>query len=58
MGSFTDRFKLKAEPNYGIAPQVNDLKNTNPTNEKSINIDLIDCLVVDFKMRIKAKCIN
>jgi len=58
MGNFADRFKLRAEPNYGIAPQTNDLKTTNPTKEQSINVDLIDCLVVDFKLRIKAKCIN
>jgi len=57
LGSFQDRFKLNAIPNYGISPQTDDLKTTNNTNEKSINIDLIDCLTIDFKLRIKAKCL-
>lgn len=57
-GSFEDRFKLRTEPNYGISPNTNDLKNTNSGNEKSLNIDLIDCMTVDFRLRIKAQCIN
>lgn len=55
-GAFQDRFKLQTIPNYGVEPS-NSLSNSNPTNEKSISIDWVDCLVVDFKLRIKAKCI-
>jgi len=50
-------FKLRTIPNYGVEPSKN-LSNSNPKDEKSINIDLVDCLVVDFKLRIKANCIN
>jgi len=52
------RFKLRTEPNYGISTDSNDLKNLNNSKEKSIQIDLIDCIIVDFKLRIKPKCIN
>jgi len=52
-----DQFKLRTIPNYGVEPS-NTLNGSNPTKEKSVNIDLVDCLVVDFKLRIKANCIN
>ena len=57
MGGFADRFKLRAIPNYGVEP-TEKLSNSNPNKEKSASIDLIDCLAVDFKLRIKANCIN
>ena len=57
-GTFQDRFKLRTVPNYGVDSETNDLKNSNNSNEKSINIDLIDCITVDFRLRIKANCIN
>lgn len=57
-GTLQDRFKLRTVPNYGVDSDTNDLKNSNNSNEKSINIDLIDCITVDFRLRIKANCIN
>jgi len=57
MGGLDDRFKLRAIPNYGVEPSES-LSNSNPNKEQSVNIDLIDCLAVDFKLRIKANCIN
>jgi hypothetical protein len=51
------RFKLRTEPNFGIGTNTPDLKSLNNTKEKSIQIDLIDCIIVDFKLRIKCKCI-
>jgi len=57
-GSFEDRFKLQTIPNYGVTPQTNNLQNLNGGTETSISIDLIDCIVIDFKMRINANCIN
>ena len=52
------KYKLKTVPNYGVTPQANNLENLNSGTETSVSIDLIDCIVVDFKMRIKANCIN
>jgi len=58
VGNRQDRFKIMASPNFGVSSETNDLKNTNPAKEEAISIDLVDCLVVDFKLRIKANCIN
>jgi hypothetical protein len=57
MGSLEDRFSFRAIPNYGVEPS-NTLNGSNPKGEQSISIDLVDCLAIDFKLRIKANCIN
>jgi len=56
MGDFETRFKLRTIPNYGVEPS-DSLSGSNPRGEQSQSVDLIDCLAVDFKLRIKAKCI-
>jgi len=57
MGDSETRFNYKPLPNYGVEPS-NTLSGSNPSGEQSISIDLVDCLAVDFKLRIKANCIN
>lgn len=57
-----DKFKLQCVPNYGVdlnQPNnfANDFTRSAEKSTKGISIDLVDCLVVDFKLRIKAKCI-
>lgn len=54
-GSYETCFKLQTIPNYGITPQTNSMSES---SNQSTSIDLIDCIVIDFKMRINAKCIN
>jgi len=56
MGSFEDQFKLKTEPNYGLSD--GDLKQSNPKGEQAVTIDIVDCLVIDFKMKININCVN
>jgi len=56
MGNLSDRFKLRTIPNYGVDIESNDLKGGSSSN-KSFSIDIVDCLTIDFRLRIKAKCI-
>jgi hypothetical protein len=56
-------FKLRTIPNFGVDidlgnTQTNDFTRKAQKSTQSISIDLVDCLVVDFKLRIKANCIN
>lgn len=52
MGDMQTMFKLNTIPNYGVEPtSITD------SSKESISTDLVDCLAVDFKLRIKAKCI-
>lgn len=53
MGDMQTMFKLNTIPNYGVEPiSLTD------SSKESINVDLVDCLVIDFKMRINVNCIN
>lgn len=62
LGNFEDRFTFRAIPNYGVdldSPNAesNDFSRKTKKNTESINIDIVDCLTIDFKLKIKAKCL-
>lgn len=62
MGNLADRFVFRAIPNYGVDldgvnSKNNDFTRTSKKATEGISIDLVDCLAIDFKLRIKANCI-
>lgn len=56
-GSREDRFKQMDEPNLGQESNTNDIKTSNSGKRENTIIDVVDCKVVTFKMRINVNCI-
>lgn len=57
IGNREDRFKQLDEPNLGQESNTNDIKTSNSGKRENTLIDVVDCKVITFKMRINVNCI-
>ncbi len=57
IGSREDRFVQRDEPNLGQESNTNDIKTSNNGKRENTIIDVVDCKVITFKMRINVQCI-